>query len=380
MIIWRLFPLAIVLFALLRFVVPLKIGKWWKVAMGGLVLAMPLQRLLISFFYRGLAPSETPAWAILLQGIFLSAVVLLAALVILRDIALVVLWACRKKIAWFHASSARLALGMFGAALLLSCYGAWQAARVPSIRHVEITIPNLPPELDGLAIVQLTDLHATKLFDEKWMQAVVERTNELNPDLVLLTGDIVDGSPRARQGDVAPLAELRAKLGVFGAPGNHDNFSGQSGWIGIFKEMGIAILINEHVEFTIGGSKLVLAGLADRSYLWRGGPPPDLAAALEGTPKGAPIILMAHQPGGASENAEAGVSLQLSGHTHGGQVMGLKMIVKAANDGYVSGLYDVDGMKLYVCNGAGLWTGLPVRLGVPSEIAHLVLRTPKVAE
>ncbi|MDR2561726.1 MAG: metallophosphoesterase [Holophagales bacterium] len=380
MIIWRLFPLAIVLFALLRFVVPLKIGRWWKVAMGTFVLAMPLQRLLISFLYRGLAPGETPAWAILLQGILLSAVVFLAVFVILRDLALIVTWICRKKIAWLNASSARLALGLFGAALLLSCYGAWQAARVPSVRHAEIAIPNLPPEMDGLAIVQLTDLHATKLFDEKWMRAVVEKANSLNPDLVLLTGDIVDGSPRVRRGDVAPLAELRAKLGAFGAPGNHDNFSGQSDWLGIFKEMGIAILINEHVEFTLGGSKLVLAGLADRSYLWRGGPPPDLVVALDMVPKGVPIILMAHQPARAKENAKAGVALQLSGHTHGGQIIGLKMIVKAANDGYVSGLYDVDGMKLYVCNGAGLWTGLPVRLGVPSEIAHIVLRSPKVAE
>jgi len=376
MIIWRLFPLAIVLFALLRFVVPLKIGRWWKVAMGAFVLAMPLQRLLISYFYRGLAPSETPAWAILLQGIFLSAVVLLAVLVILRDLALVVAWACREKIAWLNASSTRLALGLFGAALLLSAFGAWQAARVPSVRHVEIAIPGLPPEMDGLAIVQLTDLHATKLFDEKWMRVVVEKTNALNPDLVLLTGDIVDGSPSARLGDVAPLSGLRAKLGAFGSPGNHDNFSEQSGWLGIFKEMGIAILINEHVEFTIGGSKLVLAGLADRSYLWRGGPPPDLAAAMDGAPEGAPIILMAHQPAGAKENAKAGVALQLSGHTHGGQIIGLNMIVKAANDGYVSGLYDVDGMKLYVCNGAGLWTGLPVRLGAPSEIAHIMLRVP----
>jgi len=380
MIIWRLFPLAIILFALLRFVVPFKIGKWWKVAMGAFVLAIPLQRLLISYFYRGLAPSETPAWGILLQGVLLSTVVLLAVFVILRDLALVVMWACRKKIAWLRASSTRLALGMFGAALLLSAYGAWQAARVPSVRHIEITLPNLPHEMDGLAIVQLTDLHATKLFDEKWMRAVVEKTNALNPDLVLLTGDIVDGSPMARRRDVAPLAGLNAKLGVFGAPGNHDNFSGQSGWIGIFKEMGITILINEHAEFTIDGSTLVLAGLADRSYLWRGGPPPDLAAALDGMPKGAPIILMAHQPPGAKENAKAGVALQLSGHTHGGQVIGLNMIVKAANDGYVSGLYDVDGMKLYVCNGAGLWTGLPVRLGVPSEIAHIVIKVPKVAE
>jgi predicted MPP superfamily phosphohydrolase len=137
--------------------------------------------------------------------------------------------------------------------------------------------------------------------------------------------------------------------------------------------MGITILMNQHVVFAKGGSQLVLAGVTDR-YLRRGGAPPDLAAALDGAPVDAPIILMAHQPSDASENAKAGVVLQLSGHTHGGQVLGLHLILKYANNGFVSGLYDVGGMKLYVCNGAGLWAGFPIRLGRPSEIAHITLK------
>jgi predicted MPP superfamily phosphohydrolase len=166
------------------------------------------------------------------------------------------------------------------------------------------------------------------------------------------------------------LGGLKAALGVFGVPGNHDNFSGQSGWIGIFDEMGIRILMNENVAMVRGGSALVLTGVTD---IRRGEPPPDVVAALLGAEEGSMKILMSHQPGGAMENAKAGISLQLSGHTHGGQILGLHLIAKFANRGFISGLYDVEGMKLYVGNGAGLWTGFPVRLGVPSEIAKIVL-------
>jgi predicted MPP superfamily phosphohydrolase len=341
---------------------------------GAFVLALPLLRFLLGYFFRMAAPPEMPVWAILLQGVLLSAAVLLAVFVILRDIALAILWICRKRLPWLHASSVPLALCIVGAALLLSGYGAFQATRVPSVRHVEVALANLPPEMDGLSIVQLTDLHATRLFDAKWMLAVVERANQLNPELVLLTGDIGDGRPNERLGDVAPLGGLRAGLGVYGVPGNHDNFSGPSNWWGIFKEMGISILMNEHAVLTKSGTHLVLAGLTDRSALWRGGPPPDLAAALDGAPSGAPIILMSHQPSGASENAKVGIDLQISGHTHGGQIIGLHLVSKYANQGFVSGLYEIEGMKLYVCNGAGLWTGFPIRLGRPSEIAHIVLR------
>jgi predicted MPP superfamily phosphohydrolase len=170
-----------------------------------------------------------------------------------------------------------------------------------------------------------------------------------------------------------PLGGLNAVHGVYGAPGNHDNLSGNGGWTQVFSELGVNMLQNEHVVITRNGSALVIAGVTDSRWGWRGESPPDLAAALLDAPADATVILMAHQPRDAREHAKAGVDLQLSGHTHGGQVIGIHYIVKAANNGFVSGLYRVGNMQLYVSNGTGLWTGFPVRLGFPSEITEIVL-------
>jgi predicted MPP superfamily phosphohydrolase len=134
------------------------------------------------------------------------------------------------------------------------------------------------------------------------------------------------------------------------------------------------MLLNEHCVLASNGYSLALGGVTDAAASRINAPGPDIGAALSGVPEGMTKILMSHRPDNAKESARAGVDLQLSGHTHGGQVVGFHFIVKFANDGYYSGLYSVDNMWLYVSNGTGVWTGFPVRLGKPPEITRLVLR------
>ena len=373
--IFRLFPLLIFIFALLRFVLPLGIGKAWKAVIALILLAISQQRFLLGIIFPSIAMTELPSGIIVFNGFLFSIVALLTVFVALRDVFGLIFLLCRRKPPSFLFSSGRLALALFGASVFLSIFGVWQGIRVPDVRRLEITLRNLPPGLDGLTIVQLTDTHINRVFSEEWTRTVVEKTNALDPDIVLITGDTVDGAPERRFTDVTPLGELKARIGVFGAPGNHD-YSYYVDWMHIFNELGIQMLLNEHVVITHNGNSLALIGITDIAAAWRGYPMPDIEAALSGIPDSVTRILMSHRPENARENADAGVDLQVSGHTHGGQLYGLSFIVKRANKGFVSGLYNVGNMRLYVSNGAGLWAGFPVRIGRPSEITYIILRTP----
>jgi predicted MPP superfamily phosphohydrolase len=260
------------------------------------------------------------------------------------------------------------------AAMLLSALGVYQATRVPSLRDVEITIPGLPPQFDGYRLLQLTDLHISRLFPKEWAQAVVERSNALGVDLIVVTGDLIDGSFGARRTDVAPLRELRAKDGVWVIPGNHEYFFGYEEWMLQYASLGMQALANEHTVLNRDGGSLVLAGVTDLSAPRSSHPAPDLPAALEGAPSETPIILLDHQPRNAAQAAVRGVALQLSGHTHGGMIPGLDRLVARANNGFVSGRYQIGGMTLYVNNGTALWPGFALRLGRPSELTRITLR------
>ena len=208
------------------------------------------------------------------------------------------------------------------------------------------------------------------------MAAVVAKTNALDPDLIVITGDLADGTPAARAADVQPLHDLKARDGVLAIPGNHEYYADYLGWMRAYRALGLDMLENAHVVIRRGDAALAVAGTTDRQAGPFGQMRPDLTAALEGLDPGVPVILLAHRPGGAAQHAQAGVALQLSGHTHGGQILGPNLLTKWANEGFVSGLYHVGHMLLYVSNGTGLWNGLALRVGVPSEITQIVLRAP----
>ena len=256
----------------------------------------------------------------------------------------------------------------------LAAIGVQQAVRVPPVRNIEIGIPGLASQFDGYTILQLTDLHLSRLFPASWARAMVARANKLRVDLIAITGDLIDGPLAARQADIAPLADLGAPDGVYVIPGNHEYFFGYRTWMNHYAALGMHVLENRHAVLERDGGQLVLAGVTDRSALGAGQPAHDLPAAIAGAPNGSPVILLDHQPGGARQAAKLGVALQLSGHTHGGMLIGLDRLAARANAGYVSGRYDVDGMTLYVNNGTALWPGFALRLGRPSELTRITLR------
>lgn len=260
------------------------------------------------------------------------------------------------------------------AAMLLSWLAVHQAARVPTLKDVEIPLRNLPAAFDGYTVLQLTDLHISPLFPASWAQEVVARSNGLDVDLVVITGDLIDGSVSARHRDVEPLGRLHARDGVWVVSGNHEYFFGYEAWMRRYAELGMKALQNAHTVLRRGGESLVLAGVTDLSAPQTGQPGPDLDAALAGAPSSAPVMLLDHQPRGARAAAAREVALQLSGHTHGGMILGFDRLLALANDGFVSGLYAVGGMTLYVNNGTALWPGFALRLGRPSELTRITLR------
>jgi uncharacterized protein len=261
-----------------------------------------------------------------------------------------------------------------GLAMLLSAVAVQQAVRVPPLKDVTVAIENLPAGFDGYTLLQLTDLHLSRLFPAGWTREVVARSNAAGADLIVITGDLIDGSLAARRADVEPLHDLRASDGVWLIPGNHEYFFEYRAWMRHYSDLGMAVLANRHTVLRRGDDAVVLAGVTDLSASHVGQPAHDLDAALAGAPAGAPIILLDHQPRDAARAASKGVDLQLSGHTHGGMIAGLDRLVARANGGFVSGAYAVGRMTLYVNNGTGLWPGFALRLGRPSELTRITLR------
>ena len=263
---------------------------------------------------------------------------------------------------------------MAGVAAIAAAIGVQQAVRVPPLKDVDVAIAGLAHQLDGYTILQLTDLHVSRLFPASWAQAVVARSNALGVDLIAITGDLVDGTIDARRADIAPLRDLHARDGVYVISGNHEYIFGYRAWMAHYAAVGLLPLENRHLVIDRDGGKLTFVGVSDRSVR-RAHRVPSLDTTVEAAPKDHPIILLNHQPGEARRAAALGVDLQLSGHTHGGLMVGIDRLAARANAGFVSGRYAVDGMTLYVNNGTALWPGFAVRLGRPSELTRITLRS-----
>lgn len=243
--------------------------------------------------------------------------------------------------------------------------------RVPAVKRVEIRLARWPRALDGFRIAQISDVHIGPILGRDFAAQLVARANALAPDLIAVTGDLVDGSVEAVGGEVAPFAELRARHGVFFVPGNHDFYSGLDGWLAKVESLGMRVLRNERVA--IGGAEgFDLAGVDDHRGDWRLGSTEDVAAATAGRDPQRALVLLAHDPATFPAASEAGVDLQLSGHTHGGQIWPFGALVRLATP-YVAGLHRRGASQIYVTRGSGFW-GPPMRLFAPSEIAEIVIR------
>jgi predicted MPP superfamily phosphohydrolase len=251
--------------------------------------------------------------------------------------------------------------------------GALRAGlRPPATRRVELTLPRWPRALDGLRIVQISDIHIGPLLGREFAAHLVERVNRLEPDLVAVTGDLVDGSVRQLHDEVAPFAGLRARHGVFFVTGNHDHYSGARSWVSRVAELGLRPLRNEHVTVERDGAAFDLAGVDDHHGSWMGDDGgEDLDRALAGRDPERPVVLLAHDPSTWKRASRRGVDLQLSGHTHGGQIWPFGFLVRLAVP-FVAGLYRRGDAQLYVSRGTGFW-GPPMRLFAPAEITEITL-------
>ncbi|MBB3590510.1 hypothetical protein FHX08_000854 [Rhizobium sp. BK529] len=359
------------LLVVLRFLLPL---PWiWpaKVLAAGVLLVGSQQVLLNRISSGSVFAPEYPRPLIIVLNFLFGATLLLAVFQIALDAASLVLALVEGQL---PAVPPEIRYGIGLAAFGLAAFGVAGAVRIPPVKNVEIPIKDLPESFDGYRVLQLTDLHLSRLFPVSWAETVVKKANELDADLIVVTGDFIDGRLERRRGDIAPLARLQAPDGIFAIPGNHEYYFGYDDWIEHNASLGMRMLTNEHAVIARGADRIVIAGVTDLAAFGRIMPNPDLAAALNGAPPGAPVILLDHQPRMAAETAKRGIALQLSGHTHGGMILGLDRLVARANGGFVSGLYEVGGMYLYVNNGTALWPGFALRLGRPSELTVFTLR------
>jgi predicted MPP superfamily phosphohydrolase len=265
------------------------------------------------------------------------------------------------------------ALLVVAAAVVAGSVGLRSALRPPRLRRVEIALERWPAALDGFRIVQLSDLHLGPILGRAFAEQLVARANALAPDLVAVTGDLVDGGVHQLADEVAPLAGLRARHGVYFVTGNHDHYSGARSWCEKAGELGMVVLRNRRVEIADGAAVFDLVGVDDYrgSHIAQTGGE-DLGTALDGRDRARPAVLLAHDPSTFKRASTMGIDLQISGHTHGGQIWPFGMLVRLAIP-FVAGRYRRNGSELYVSRGTGFW-GPPMRLLAPAEISEIVLR------
>jgi predicted MPP superfamily phosphohydrolase len=267
-------------------------------------------------------------------------------------------------------SAGMITFGMAGS-------GAVSALGEVALKKVNISLRRLPKELSGMRVVQLSDVHIGPTIGKQWLAEIVGRVNALEPHLVVITGDLVDGSVEALREHTAPLGDLRAKYGVYFCTGNHEYYSGVEAWMKELERLHVRVLHNERVSIGEGDASFDLAGVDD----WTGGTyvkghGPNIKKALEGRDPSRELVLLAHQPRQIFEARDEGVGLQLSGHTHGGQIFPITMLVRL-NQPFVAGLDRLGDTQIYVSRGTGYW-GPPMRVGAPAEITLLELVSEEV--
>ena len=367
---FMLVPFLVCVYEVLSMILPLKIS-WWAKVIAVLILFSGIAK---SMIYRrtssGFDLVEMPYLLNLFTTCVFNFVIVAVFLLLLKD-AVYVLWKILSR-SPFPAHNA--SLFVFSVALVATIYGTYEGLRIPDVNRHALIIPGLGQDFDGLKVAVLVDIHADALTDRAAVQRIVDKTNSLEPDVILIPGDFVDGTVERRLHDLEPLSSLKAKLGVYGSTGNHEYYFDYAGWMKKLPELGVRMLMNEHVVLKSGDAELVIAGVPDPTCERMGVGKRRVDSALSGVPEGVPVVLMDHQPRDARENAKLGVSLQVSGHTHGGQMPIIYSIVRKANAGYVRGWYEAELMKLYVSPGTSQWNGFACRIFDPAEITLITLK------
>ncbi|MCX9156321.1 metallophosphoesterase [Niveibacterium sp. 24ML] len=341
-------------------------------ALSWLLLAASTLLMPASLFSRRiaqLANADRIAWAgSLAMGVFSS----LLILTLLRDLLLAALaFTAPALLTAALAYQSALAVVMLAAAITLAGY--INARRTAKVVQVDVPMANLPPELHGFTIAQISDIHVGPTIKRGYLDRIVDRVNHLQPDLIAVTGDLVDGSVRDLAHHTEPLKRLAARYGTYFVTGNHEYYSNAHAWIAEVERLGVRVLMNEHVVLEHQGAQLVVAGVTDyTAHHFDPAHRSDPLAALAGAPADAAArVLLAHQPRSAEAAANAGFDLQLSGHTHGGQFFPWNLFVPLQQP-FTAGLHKLRDLWVYTSRGTGYW-GPPKRIGAPSEITRLRL-------
>ncbi|MCU0412395.1 MAG: metallophosphoesterase [Bacteroidetes bacterium] len=370
-----------------RLITPFDLPKWERVAAWvGLALMILLP------FFGMILGRRLPAWQGTLSWITyisLGFISFVFTLLVIRDVLYLGGLGVNKLMAFFRPElppaldAARRSflieatnLGVLGVAGVLTSYGIYEARKRPGIVNVTVPLKNLPAAFEGFRIVQISDIHAGLTIGREWIATVAEDVASLAPDLIALTGDLVDGSVAHLRDDVEPLASLKAPFGRYYVTGNHEYYSGAAPWVEEVRRLGFTPLMNEHVIIEKNGERFVLGGVTD---VTAGGfiaeHRSDPQRAFAGAPSDTTRILLAHQPKSINAAASVGIDLQISGHTHGGQFFPWNLLATLGQP-YLKGLHDHNGTWVYVSKGTGYW-GPPVRVGARSEITVLTLTKEK---
>ena len=309
------------------------------------------------------------------------------SMLVLRDLALVLYLAVTEVISYVWTDAADPArrafliywtdLGIVVWTTLTTGIGVYEARRRPRVLDITVPIRGLPPALHGFRIAQICDLHVGPTIKRPYVEAVVETVNELQADVVAFVGDLADGSVERLRPHVAPLSALRSRHGTFFVTGNHEYYSGIATWVPEIRRLGMVALLNEHRLIEHGEGRLLIAGVPDHGAsdiaLQLPDHTHDPQAAFRGAPPADVRLLLAHQPRSLSAALEAGFDLLLCGHTHGGQFLPWKYLVRLQQP-YIAGLHSVgESSWIYVSRGTGYW-GPPVRIRAPSEVTCITLQ------
>jgi predicted MPP superfamily phosphohydrolase len=348
----------------------------WFAFLAWTVLWLLLASIPAGFLSWRLLPASVARRIRSISNLWIGIFGVLLSTVVLTDIARVIWLAVKQATPEQRATAGAVtALAIVLLAVPAVLFAIRTAKGPPKLEQIRLPIRRLGRGFDGFRIVQLSDLHVSESVPTRSMDAIVDRVNAMQADLVAITGDLIDGNVEDLRDRVAPIGRLRAREGVFFVTGNHEYYHGVHAWEAEVKRLGIAVLRNEHRVLRRGADALVLAGVPD----YHGGqfdPAHESrpALAFSGAPEDMPRILLAHQPRSVVEAATQRVDLQISGHTHGGQIFPFMFFVRLQQP-VVSGLRKLHGVWVYTSRGTGYW-GPPMRLGPSPEITEITLQAP----
>ena len=266
-----------------------------------------------------------------------------------------------------------VSIGIIGLTGSATAYGFYNARKGPKVIKEVIFLRNLPPEFENYKIAQISDLHVGPTIKKPYVEKVFDTIANVNPDMLAVTGELVDGSVENLKSELEPFKDMIAKDGTFFVTGNHEYYSGVDQWLDETNNLGFTNLLNSHQIIKKEDSGIAIAGVTDyRAHQIKSTHKTDPNKALLGLSESTLKIILAHQPASIFKVHEAGADLQLSGHTHGGQFWPFTYPTKWANP-YLEGLHNHHGTQIYVNRGTGYW-GPPLRIGVPAEITLFQLR------